>query len=497
MRRVLLVPVLLMAVAASAALAYVTVTVRRTSAALEGQVETVRRANLLTSRMARLSIDATREVLAYQRRPTPAGAARMRALNGETEGVVREISSLDLSPRGKAIWQQLAAARAARAREREGLLAAVDRGDPAQVEVLLDRWSLATDKTSALTADLGAFNLKRLAGVVAELHRARAHALAWLVAMVGLGGVAVVGFAVLVDRRLVRPVQAITHTSRHIAEARVALEVPGRERTDELGVLARTVTEMAGALVHANAELARALERRDEFLALAAHELKTPLSALKLHLEACHRSWTRRAQPPTVRGVETALRHTGRIETLVGDLLTLAEIRDGRFAIAPQRIDLAALVHEAVQRADPAIRHAGSTLALSIPAAVPCECDPSRVGRVIASLLSNAAEHAPGTRVCVRLEPRDGANLLEVEDAGPGIPDGERALVFEPYRKADRTERVRGLGLGLFIARQVIEAHGGTISVASAARGGTTFRIELPAAAPPRRERADAAPARA
>jgi signal transduction histidine kinase len=481
MRRVLLVPILVLALAATAALAYVTVTLRTTSAALERHVEGVRRANLLVSRLARLSTDATREVLAYRLRPSPDGAARMRSVNEQTERVVRELSTVDLSLRGNAIWRQLVSAREARARERERLVAAIDRGGEAHVRVLLDRWTLATDKTAALVADLSAFNLKRLAAVAEELHRTRSRALGWLVGVVAASALAVVAFAMLVDRRLVRPVQAITRTTRRVAEERVALQVPGRDRTDELGVLARAVTEMAGGLVHANAELARSLERRDEFLALAAHELRTPLSALKLHLEGCHRAWMRRAQPPTVRGVETALRHTGRLETLTRDLLTLAEIRDGRFKIAAQRTDLSAVVQEAADRAGGLMRSSGNSLETSIAPAVECDCDPARLGRVIASLLANAAEHAPGTLVSVRLEPRGGTTVLEVEDGGPGIPDAERSLVFEPYRKADRTERVRGLGLGLFIARQVVEAHGGTIAVGAGARGGTTCRIELPA----------------
>jgi signal transduction histidine kinase len=281
----------------------------------------------------------------------------------------------------------------------------------------------------------------------------------------------------------------MTRTARHIADQRVALEVPGARRRDELGVLARTLMEVAGAFVHANAELSRSVETRDEFLSLAAHELKTPLSALKLHLQGCHRRWALRSQPPTVRCMETALRQTGRIEGLIGDLLLLAEIRTGHFAIARRHADLSALVREAAAPFHASMAQSGNTLETAIAPHVACECDGPRVGRVVANLLANAAEHAPGTLVSVRLSSEGATAVLEVEDGGPGIPAHEWALVFEPYRKGGRTERVRGLGLGLFLAKQIVEAHGGSMAVAAGASGGTRFRVELPV-----RPRAEAHP---
>lgn len=481
MRRVLLVPLLVLAIAAVAVFGYVTTTLRRASADLERQVESVRRANILASRLSQLSTDTTRGVLAYRIRPTPEGAATLEALSDETDRIVAEVSRLDLSPRGRAIWRQLVATRDLRTRERERLVRAVDRGDAAQSAVLLDRWTLASDKATALTGDFSVFNLKRLTTVTTQHHQARSRAQAWLFVLLGAAALAIVAFAVLVDRWLVRPVQAVTRTARHIADERVALRVPGCERTDELGLLARTVMEMAARFVHANAELARSVETRDEFLSLAAHELRTPLAALKLHLQACHRTWVQRSLPPSVPFVETALRHAGRIETLIGDLLLFAEIRTGRFTIERQRTNLSALVDEVVHRFRDVMAHSRNGLESAISPNVSCECDAMCVGRVVTNLLANAAEHAPGTLVSVRLETEGATHVIDVEDGGPGIPRTEWALVFEPYRKGGRTERVRGLGLGLFIAKQIVEAHGGSIAVAAGARGGTRFRVELPA----------------
>jgi signal transduction histidine kinase len=484
-RRVLLVPLLAFAIAAMAPFAYVTTTLRQTSAALQGEVASVRRANVLAARLSQLSTEAVRTVLQYRLRPMPDGAERYAQLRRETDGVVEEMAALDLSPRGAVIWRQLVSARDLRAREGARLVAAVDRRDAHEIAVALERWTLATDKANALIADLTVFNLKRLASVSAELEDARARTLAWLFALLAAAVLAVVAFVLLVDRWIVRPVQAITRTSRHIAQDRVALVVPGRERHDELGLLARTVMEMAGDLVRANAELASSVAARDDFLSLAAHELKTPLSALKLHLQGSHRAWASRARAPTIEDLDTALRHTVRIELLIHDLLALAEIRAGRLAIERRRTDLSALVRDTARAAQRLLDGSRNAVELSVPDGIACDCDADRVSRVLANLLANASEHAPGTLVSVRLERSGAANVLEVEDGGPGIPEGEERLVFEPYRKGGATRRVRGLGLGLFLAKQVVEAHGGTIAIGAGARGGTRCRIALPIERPP------------
>ena len=181
--------------------------------------------------------------------------------------------------------------------------------------------------------------------------------------------------------------------------------------------------------------------------------------------------------------VLAALRQLERVEALVAELLDLARIRTGRLTLRPRPVDLAEVVRGASERLREVLARAGNALELDLPGALPLECDPARLEQVIGNLLSNAAHHAPGTRVRLRLE-RDGDRaLLSVEDEGPGVPAEVRERVFEPYEKVDRAQRGHGLGLGLHIARQIVEAHHGTIRMLAAPGGGARVVVELPGAA--------------
>ncbi len=401
------------------------------------------------------------------------------------KAIASEIGELELTPRGRALWRDYEAARALRARERQAFIAGVERGHPAVIEHAFARWELATARTSALVADLSVFNLRRLERAIAEIDRVRARSVQLLVAVLAASGLVVLGFSLLMEAYLVRPVRAMTDAARRIATTPEPIPVPGGDRRDELGVLARAITRTAGDLVGANAELARSVAARDEFLSIASHELKTPLTALKLQLQGGVRRWgdehEGRPVPPWVLA---ALRQLERVEALVAELLDLARIRTGRLTLRPRPVDLAEVVRGASERLREVLARAGNALELDLPGALPLECDPARLEQVIGNLLSNAAHHAPGTRVRLRLE-RDGDRvLLSVEDEGPGVPAEVRERVFEPYEKVDRAQRGHGLGLGLHIARQIVEAHHGTIRMLAAPGGGARVVVELPGAGP-------------
>jgi signal transduction histidine kinase len=274
----------------------------------------------------------------------------------------------------------------------------------------------------------------------------------------------------------------MTEAARRIASERAALPVTGGHRRDELGVLARAMTRTAGDLVRANAELARSVAARDEFLSIASHELKTPLTALKLQLQNGVRRWSEqydRAPPPGWAGA--SLRHIERIESLVASLLDLARIRTGRLSLQAATADLAGLSRGVAERLREVLARSGNALELDLAGPVELSCDAARIEQVLANLLVNAAQHAPGTRVVVRARRDADRAVLSVEDEGPGIPEAARERVFAPYEKVDRPERGAGLGLGLHIARQIVHAHRGTIRATAGAKGGTMVVVELPA----------------
>jgi signal transduction histidine kinase len=414
------------------------------------------------------------------------------------DAIVAELGTLELPPRGRALWQEVVAARALVARERAAVLAAVAASDRAAIELAYVRWDLSTVRTSALVADLSAFNLRRLEGAIGEVERVRARAVQLLVAVLGASALVVLAYSALVNAWLVRPVRAMTDAARRIASDRSALPMVGGHRRDELGVLARAMTRTAGDLVRANAELARSVAARDEFLSIASHELKTPLTALKLQLQNGVRRWgDQHGGAPAPPWADAALRHVERIEALVVSLLDLARIRTGRLSLVAAQTDLAALSTGVAERLRDVLARSGNALELDLAGPVEVSCDAARIEQVLANLLVNASQHAPGTRVVLRARREAHRAVLSVEDEGPGIPEAARERVFAPYEKVDRPERGPGLGLGLHIAREIVRGHGGTIRVVPGAKGGTIAVVELPAGAPRPPEEGAAHPARA
>ncbi len=479
MRRLLLLPTLILAGLAVAALAVVAGTSRTATRDVERHLRQVRRANALAFRMAHLNMQQEREVLAFRLEPEVGSIARIAAANTELDAVAREIGTLDLSPRGRNLWERVLAARALRAREREQLLVAIQAGAAVNAARAYARWQLTTSKANALIADLSVFNIRRLERAVADLERVRSRSVALLLAVLGASAALVVAFSWIVNRFLVRPMSAMTDAARRIASERIALPVPGGERDDELGVLARAMTRTAHDLVRANDELARSVSARDEFLSIASHELKTPLTALKLQLQIGHRRWPQRGSEPA--WLSAALRQIERIEALVAELLDLARIRAGRLELRRRAVDVGDLARGVAERLRDVLAKSGNALEVESGEEVLAECDPGRVEQVVANLLSNAARHAPGARVSLGIRREGDRAVLAVEDDGPGVPEEARERVFEPYEKVDRGTRGQGLGLGLYIVRQIVLAHGGRIGISAGRAGGARFVVELPA----------------
>ncbi|HEX9049745.1 MAG TPA: HAMP domain-containing sensor histidine kinase [Anaeromyxobacter sp.] len=478
MRRVLLLPTLIVAGLAAAALALVAVTSRSATREVAARIQQVRRANALAFRMAHLSAEEERDVLAYRVERSPAARERMAAVESGVNAVVAQMSELQLPPRGRELWSAALAARAVQERERRALVAALDAGSGgASVDYV--RWQLATGRAGPLVADLTVFNLRRLERAVSELERVRSRSVALLFAVLAASGALVVAFSLVVDRWLVRPVRAMTDAARRIASERVAIPVPGGHRRDELGVLARAMTRTADDLVRANAELARSVAARDEFLSIASHELKTPLTALKLQLQLGQR----REGGPGAPWLASAVRQVDRVGALVAELLDLARIRAGRLTLEPRPVDLAELAAGVAERLSDVLERSGNALAVDAPAPVGASCDPARIEQVLANLLVNASRHAPGARVSMRVFREADRAVVVVEDEGPGIPPDALERVFDAYEKGDRAGQEQGLGLGLYIVRQIVEAHGGTIRAGAGRSGGAAFRVELPQAA--------------
>lgn len=241
----------------------------------------------------------------------------------------------------------------------------------------------------------------------------------------------------------------------------------------------RAQTERAEqALAEAN----RSLALREDFLSVASHELRTPLTSLKSHLHLARRRLGRDAPSSEIDQVlREADGQANRLRTLIDDLLDVSRIAGGHFTFEREPLALGALVERIVEtaRALEPERRIGLTLPEGDPVVV---ADERRLEQVLVNLLENAVKYSPRDRpVQVTLAVEDGAAAVSVRDEGFGIPPEDQAQIFDRfYRARDVNKNIAGLGLGLYIAHEIVRAHDGALTVQSTLGEGSTFMVSLP-----------------
>ncbi|HEY0096550.1 MAG TPA: PAS domain-containing sensor histidine kinase, partial [Archangium sp.] len=240
------------------------------------------------------------------------------------------------------------------------------------------------------------------------------------------------------------------------------------------------------ALKETELALQEAVRVRDDFLSLASHELKTPLTGLLLQMQMVRRLEAESASTPLdspkVRArMEAIDRSLRRLGLLVDNLLDVGRMRQGKLDFLFTQGDLSALVSELVERTRDEARLAGVALTAEISPALVGRFDKLRLEQVVVNLLSNALRHGGGHPMEVRLERTSGGARLVVRDEGPGIPEADRERIFARFEQVRGAARAGGLGLGLFIVRQIVEGHRGHVHVEPGPGGrGAAFVVELP-----------------
>jgi signal transduction histidine kinase/CheY-like chemotaxis protein len=280
-------------------------------------------------------------------------------------------------------------------------------------------------------------------------------------------------------------VPLMTHSRAFGAITFVAAE-SGREYSDDDLRFAQELATRASLAVDNARSYARASEAsrlKDEFLATLSHELRTPLNAVL--------GYTRLMRLGTVepekyhRAVEVIERNATALKQIIEDVLDISRIVGGRLRLNVEPVDLPSIVEEATATVSPAAHAKGVRIEKVIdPIASPVSADPERLLQIVWNLLSNAIKFTPrGGKVQLRLSRVNSHVEITVSDTGRGIEPDFLPLVFERFRQADASfsRAEGGLGLGLAIARQLVELHGGTISAASQGVGqGATFTVKLP-----------------
>jgi len=278
----------------------------------------------------------------------------------------------------------------------------------------------------------------------------------------------------LLARTLSRPIRELTNATRALAKGELGQQVTVRTR-DELGELAASFNQMS-------AGLARASELRRQMMADIAHELRTPLSLILGYTESLSDGKLPASQE-TFDIMHDEAQHLSR---LIDDLRTLSLADAGELPLTRQPLDLRALLERVTLAHLPEAQQRGISIQVETSPDLPeVEADPGRMAQVLENLVSNALCYTPaGGRISLSVEADVSAIKLRVQDNGVGIAPEDLPFVFDRFYRADKSLQRNGTesGLGLAIAKSIVEAHGGSISVESALGEGTTFTIALPAA---------------
>jgi two-component system, OmpR family, sensor kinase len=290
-----------------------------------------------------------------------------------------------------------------------------------------------------------------------------------------------IGGAYLLAGTALRPVEAVTATAREMGEGDLSKRLPVANPKDEIGRLTTTINGLLARLDAAFRRRQEALSRQRRFAADASHELRTPLTSISGHARMLD-EWALEGDKVTARrSVDTIRREAARMRGMIESLLTLSRGDEG----APMevgRYDLGAVGKEATETAGAAADGRVSVEFVPMEHEVTATFDRERVMQVASILLDNAVKYTPdGGSVTVSVGEEDnGSVVLAVSDTGVGISEEQLPLVFERFYRADAARVEDGVGLGLSIARQIAEAHGGTLEVRSKLGVGSTFVLLLP-----------------
>jgi signal transduction histidine kinase len=233
-------------------------------------------------------------------------------------------------------------------------------------------------------------------------------------------------------------------------------------------------------------DLKAAVVARDEFLSIASHELNTPLTPLKLQIQLLMRTLSRESQlnlkPEKLHKIlASSDLQLNRLSKLVTDLLDISRITSGKISLNIEEFDLVDLVNELVERFKGPIAESGCEISVhSAKKQIKVMLDRLRIEQVVVNLLTNALKYGSGKPVQILLEGTDHRARFIIMDNGIGISSWDKQRIFERFEQVRSKHQIGGLGLGLYIVRQILANHGGTIDVESEQGQGSRFIVDLP-----------------
>jgi len=340
-----------------------------------------------------------------------------------------------------------------------------------------------TERTRSLRQLVLAITLASLAiGAVAAIVLARIMVLDDAQARTSIGVLAITAvfaviLAVVASVTLGRDAQRLESAVRRL-EVGDRTARTGVHRADELGHVAKALDELTERLDQLERERTSFEEERLAMLTSVGHDLRTPLSALRAAIEAMADG----VAPDPQRYLRAMSRDVEALGSLVDDLFLVSRIESGRLELHRETVDVSEIADEAIEALAPAAAERRVELLLRSPGGVPVDGNATAIGRIIRNLLDNAIRHAPAGSTVEVVVDAAAAPTISVTDEGPGFPAEFTAHAFDRFARADasRTKATGGAGLGLAIAKGLVDAHGGRIWIEPASGGRVAF--QLPAA---------------
>ncbi|WP_226678847.1 sensor histidine kinase [Mesobacillus jeotgali] len=306
-------------------------------------------------------------------------------------------------------------------------------------------------------------NTERVQSLIAKLNK---HF--WLAGILLLTSMAVI--TLFLSRFITKPVIKMNEATSKIRKGDYSVTLP-RGGNDELGELAESIQVLADDLSHMK-------RQRNEFLASISHELRTPLTYIKGYADIAGKAGT--ATEDRSHYLQIINEEATKLSGLVKGLFDLAKMDEHTFTIQKERLDLCAFMRGIHSRIAPSFTEKNMTLNFSCQGEVYIEADPTRFEQIILNLLDNARKYSEaGTATSMQVFKKSGTVHIIVQDEGKGIPEEDQAWVFDRFYRVDksRSKALGGSGLGLAIVKELVEAHGGKITLSSNLGKGTTFEI--------------------
>jgi signal transduction histidine kinase len=302
----------------------------------------------------------------------------------------------------------------------------------------------------------------------------RDHALGTLGDLLFIGGpvllILTCGAGYALASSALTPVERMRRKAARISRAGPSARLPVPESHDEIRRLGETLNEML-------ARLEEGIARERVFVADAGHELRTPLSILKLELELTLAEGSSREELED--GIRSAAEEADRLAKLADELLFIARADQGRLPMAKRRVEVGEMMWAIARRVARRARAAGRDLVIEAGDGLTVEADPHRLEQALTNMVENALRYSSG-EVALSAAMQNGSVELHVRDEGPGFPDGFLPHAFERFTRADSARSRGGTGLGLSIVQAIAEAHGGCVGAANRASGGADVWVSLP-----------------